>query len=338
LLENIQLTMQQNIDPKNVAQAREAVHASFGRLPIPERCYCVLMSPRSGSTLLCTHLQNIKYGYPIEAFHFSHNRLRRLYGWEIDFADPFAHMKKALDFQTVNGIFGTKFSWIEFELFLQAARKLTASSGLQLNDAELMDVFFPNAVYVHLKRRYKVKQAISYAKAMQNGIWHVQAEQTNDNKAYAVPEEYNREHIEACLDNLLAFDVAWQNYLQRHNLPFMELWYEDLAKDYQGKMLEIYRYLGIEQGELAEPPLKKLANTESQEWIKRFTAETPWLENETIRKALETGDVSTAFVYRMMLLTREKERRGWANIPVNRFRLKRIKLMVSRVKRKLGLG
>jgi LPS sulfotransferase NodH len=282
-------------------------------------------------------LQNIKYGYPIEAFHFSHNRLRRLYGWDIDFADPFAHMKKVLEFQTVNGIFGTKFSWIEFELFLNAARKLTGSSGIQLNDAELADVFFPNAVYIHLKRKNKVKQAISYAKAMQNGIWHVQAEQAKDNKVYALPEEYNREHIEACLDNLLAFDVAWENYLQRHNLPFMELWYEDLAKDYIGKMHEIYAYLGIQREEVSEPPLKKLANTESQEWVKRFTAETPWLENKTIMNALESGDVSTAFIYRMMLLAREKERKGWANIPVNCFRLKPIKMMLSRLKRKLGL-
>jgi len=330
--------MQRNIDSKNVAQARNFVHETFGTLPIPERCYCVLMSPRSGSTLLCTHLQNIKYGYPIEAFHFSHNRLRRLYGWDIEFADPFAHIKKALEFQTVNGIFGTKFSWIEFELFLQAARQLTDPSGIPLNDAELVDVVFPNAVYIHLKRKNKVKQAISYAKAMQNGIWHVQAEQAKDNKAYALPEEYNREHIEACLDNLLAFDVAWENYLQRHNLPFMELWYEDLAKEYHSKIHEIYSYLGIAQEDTSEPPLKKLANTESQEWVKRFTAETPWLENKTIVNALETGDVSTAFIYRMMLLTREKERKGWANIPVNRFHLKPIKMMLSRLKRKLRLS
>ena len=208
---------------------------------------------------------------------------------------------------------------------------------MQLNDAEVVDVFFPNAVYIHLKRRNKIKQAISYAKAMQNGIWHVEAEQTKDNKAYALPEEYNRAHIESCLDNLLAFDMAWENYLGRYNLPFMELWYEDLAKNYHGKMSEIYAYLGITQQEIAEPPLKKLANTESQEWVQRFTAETSWLEDQTIKSALESGDISTVFVYRMLLLTRAKERKDWANIPVNRFHLKPLKLTASRLKRKLGL-
>lgn len=324
-------------NPEKIIQARKGIHNTLGVLPVPERSYIVLMSPRSGSTLLCTHLQNIKYGMPIEAFHFNHNRIRRLHGWDIDFSDPYEHIKKALDFQTVNGIFGTKFSWIEFEIFLNAGRKLTDQTGIPLNDAEVVDVFFPKSAYIHLKRRNKIKQAVSYAKAMQGGIWHVQA-QEKDRREYVPPEEYNREHIESCLDNLLAFDAAWENYLQRHDLPFLELWYEDLANDYYDKMREIHAFLGIEQDQIEEPPLKKLANTESQEWVKRFTAETPWLEDKTIKEALDAGDVSTASIYRLLMLTRERERKNWEKIPVNRFRLKRVKTMLFRIRRKLGLS
>jgi trehalose 2-sulfotransferase len=326
------------VNLEKVTQARQAVQNNWGALPIPEKSYIVIMSPRSGSTLLCVHLQNINYGMPIEAFHFSHKRLRRLYGWDIDFSNSYEHIKKALEFQTVQGIYGTKFSWIEFEIFLQKGRQLTDPTGIQLNDAELTEVFFPNSTYIHLKRRNKIKQAVSYAKAMQGGVWHIQAQENNNQKEYALPAQYDREHIESCLDNLLAFDVAWENFLQRHQLPFLELWYEDLAQNYYDKMREVYAYLGIEKGEILEPPLKKLADTGSQEWVKRFTQETPWLEDKTIKEAMEAGDASTASIHRLLMLTRQKERKSWENIPTNRFHLTGVRTFLFRLRRKLKLN
>lgn len=322
------------MDQTRIAQTRETVRDAFGPLPIPDRSYLVLMSPRSGSTLLCAHLQKIGYGYPIEAFHFNHKRIRREEKWDIDFSNPYEYIKKALEYQTVNGVFGMKLSWPEFEIFLKVARQLTDPSRSGLNDAEIVDVFFPNTAYIHLKRRDKVKQAISYAKGIQNGIWAVQVTQDEEYKKYLMPEKYDREHIEACLDNLLAFDTAWENYLNKHDLAHMDLWYDDLERDYVRKMREVYEYLGIAQKEILEPRLKKLAHGKSQEWVDRFRTETPWLQDKTIATALEAGDIRTAFTYRGLMIAFQKEEHRWQTMPANRF--KRIKKFALRVKRKLS--
>jgi LPS sulfotransferase NodH len=325
--------MMPNSEQHRIDRVRNYIEANYGHLPRPEKSYLVLMSPRSGSTLLCTHLQNIHFGNPIEAFHFNQDRICREHGWDIDFSNPFEYMHKALDFQTVDGIFGMKLSWIEFEIFLNVARQLIEPVGLSLKDAEVVQLFFPGTLYIHLKRRNKIEQAISYAKGMQQGIWAVSRDQDENYKRYLTPALYDREHIESCLDNLLAYDFAWENYLESNGLDHLTIWYEDLSDNYTRVMSDVYRYLGIGEGEIADPSLRKLSNQQSSEWFKRFRNETPWLKQRTIAEALDKGDFATAFIHRSMMIALQKEQYRWHHMPANRY--KPLRSFMFRVKRKL---
>ena len=140
------------MDKSKAALARDYILKTYPDFPIPETNYLVLSSARSGSTLLCSHLQKIGYGKPIEAFNPNPNPRKRL-NWGIDYADPRAFIQKAIEFQTVNGVMGMKLSPNQFNLFLTTARKLLEPSGIDLNDAEILEVFFPGAKYIHLQRR-----------------------------------------------------------------------------------------------------------------------------------------------------------------------------------------
>lgn len=322
------------MDQDKVSAARRFVQENNSRFPVPDRSYVVMMSPRSGSHLLTTHLQSIGYGNPFEAFHFNHESMRRRYGWEIDFNDPAAYLRKAIDSQIVDGVFGTKVSWSQYQTFLKTARQLTDPCDPSLTDPELIEVFFPNARFICMKRRTKVRQAVSYSKAMQTGIWLVKTDQDESFKDYVMPPEYDREHIEGCLEELLAYDVVWENYLRRNGIDYLEVWYEGLAGDFVNKMRQIYHHLGIENQDLPEPAVKKLANVKSQEWVERFKAETSWLKDKTIVEALETGDFLTAFIHRGLMVVFEKEQRRWHAMPVNRF--KPVKKFFFRVRRKLS--
>ncbi len=225
-----------NRDHTSIIQARTAIECIYGPLPHPERSYLVLMSPRSGSNLLCVHLEKIGCGRAVEGFHFNPKALQREFGWPAEFDDPFEHIRYALEYGTLGGVFGLKLNWQEFELFLRKARQVVEPAGFSLNDAELLELFFPGAAYIHLKRRNKVKQAVSYARAMQNGIWRVNAENDDGYKKYLLPAQYDRDHIEGLFDNLLAYDLAWERLLRKYSIPYLDLWYEDLARDYVSKM------------------------------------------------------------------------------------------------------
>lgn len=107
------------MNQENIQRAREELRRGYPDLPIPQTSYLVLSTARSGSTLMCRHLTEIGYGRPIEAFNSNVNPRKRL-NWGIDYNDPYAFMKKVIEYQTVNGVFGMKLSPNQFNLFLSA--------------------------------------------------------------------------------------------------------------------------------------------------------------------------------------------------------------------------
>jgi len=214
-----------------IRKAREYIIETYPDIPIPATSYLVLFSPRTGSTLLSSYFTNIGFGCPIEAFT-SHLNYRKNLNWDIDYSDPHAHFKKAFSYQTVNGVMGMKMSYIQFKLFLEDARKLLETFDTELGDAEIVEVFLPQVYYIYIRRRNKIKQAISLAKAGQTGIWAEEEGQNTEYKKYLLPTVYDHRYIESCLDTSLTNDIFWEIYLQRNNLSALTVFYEDLVTTY----------------------------------------------------------------------------------------------------------
>lgn len=304
---------------EQITATRKFIQTQYPGFPVPKKSYLVLMIPRTGSNLLTTHLQRIDFGYPIEAFHFNHTNIRKQYDWDIDFNDPVALMRKAIEFQMVEGIFGMKLNWLQFQTFLKTAHQITDPYNPDLTDKELIEVFFPNTSFIYMKRFDKVKQAVSLSRGKQTGIWTVKIDQSDNYKNYILPAVYNRAHIEGCLEDLLSTDSAWENYLHIHDIEYLEVWYNNLANDFIQEMSRIYAHLGINREKVIAPVLRKQGNASSQEWADRFRSETPWLNNPRIAESLENGDFKTAFIERSMMLIRKKEERSWRAMPSNHF-------------------
>ena len=315
----------------NIGLARDLLLKKHSDIPIPSKSYLVLMTQRSGSTLLCAHLERIGYGRPIEAFN-AHQNHRNSIQWEIDYTDPHAYIKKAIEYQTVNDVMGMKFNLTEFRLFLENARRLIQPAEFSLSDAEMVEVFFPGTRYIHLQRRNKVKQAISFSKALQNGIWNETVDQDEKYKKYVLPSVYDREHIECCFDILLTGDLVWQYYLSGNQLSNKLVWFEDMIQNYPGKMREIYEYLGIQDKEIIDPPLRKQSNQESLLWAARFEKETPWIREAKIQGAMETGNLSALWLDRSQQIAYQKEHARWQVMPAIRY--KAIRTFFFRGKRK----
>lgn len=322
------------IDPKKIIAGQEYVKQKWGELPVPDKCVILLMGHRSGSTLLCRHLELIGYGDPIEAFHYNPQRLAWDNGWEIDFNDPFAYMQQALNSQMVNGVFAMKMSFNQFQIFLDKAHVLMADFEQELNEAELLQVFFPNPYTIYLVRLNKVKQAVSYSRALQNGIWNLPKDHSDEYKKYLMPAVYDREHIEGCYEKSLANDVAWADFLRLHEIEHFPMVYETMIADYHNQLKALHDYLDVDKSiSIPEPPLKKISTSNSEDWGKRFIAETPWLQDPFYQRAMDSGDFQTAINRRAFILMNEKERQRWNTMPANQH--KKLKKFVFRVKRKL---
>ena len=322
------------MDSKRIQQARNHLLSAYPMLKLPERSYLVLMSARSGSMLLCAHLEKIGYGRPVEAFNPNKNPMFHN-DWAIDFTDPLAYIQKAIEYQTVNGVMGMKLSLNHFYLFLEKARALLGNQSAELDDTGMTEVFFPAVRYIHLQRRDKVKQAISYAKAWQTGIWYETAEGGEDYKDYVLPAVYDRVQIENCLDLVIVGDAGWSHYLRENNLNAHKILYENLADDYLQEMQSAYTFLGVPGKEVIAPPLKKQADRRSVDWEQRFIRETPWLQNPRISDAMVKGDMECLLVERAQLAFRDRAAKRWDKMTAHRFMA--LRRIIFRARRKLGL-
>jgi hypothetical protein len=171
---------------------------------------------------------------------------------------------------------------------------------------------------------------------MQTGVWNESVNESDDYKAYIVPPQYNRDHIEALFDNLLAFDLSWEHFLKSNHKQCLDIWYEDLAKDYVHVMTEVCDYLGVVNDEALNPPLKRQSNEINQQWVERFKGETPWLQELDIKEGLKAGDFNSVFFYRSMKAARNHERQVWSQIPYHKH--KKLKRLIYRLKLRLGFN
>ncbi|MEN6528982.1 MAG: Stf0 family sulfotransferase [Anaerolineaceae bacterium] len=320
------------MENEEIRLAREGILRIDPSFPFPSKSYLVLSSGRSGSTLLTNYLKSIGYGNPIEAFN-PNIKKRNRYGWEINFSDPLAYLRKSIDFQTMNGVMGMKFLPNQFILFLEMARKLLEPPGVELKDEEIPFVFFPNARWVHLERKYKLDQAISLSKALQTGIWYEMEGEDPRYKEYVVPAVYDRAHIESCFDLSLVYDNYWRLFIKKMDLNAHHLFYEDLTSHFSDEVSRLNRYLEIEPTTIAAPTLRKQANQESLRWKERFIQETPWFRDPGFMKAYEVGDMDTLFISRVCFIARNREQELWSRMPANRY--KKIRSLSFRFKRRI---
>jgi len=308
-----------NLNLAAISHTRDLINQHYGPLPTPAKSYVVLMTPRSGSNLLCNALRDGGAGRPIESFH-KERVLRQEHGWDIDFKNPYEYFRQMLLYQTQNNIFGFKMNWQQFQQFLKLARQLSEKvQAPPLNERELLEVFFPNLIYIHNKRRDKLAQAVSFSKALQTGIW---ARPKNSKIRSLHSAHYDRDLITLSMWKLLSIDTSWIRFLNQYQIPYLEVWYEDLAANFSEEIARVYRYLEIE----ASPPpssLTKQANKLNAEWTERFRQETPWITDSPFTQYLSEGDLEQAFIWLSLHLAFTLHTRYWETSPLYQKHVKR---------------
>lgn len=196
------------------------------------RCYVVCFSVRSGSTLLCEDLRGNGLGDPSE--HFQSPRGRE------GFDTAEAHVEHLLRTRSTGGWFGFKVSWEQAATLM---RTLVEEGAAEPGDA-LHDVF-PGLRYLHLTREDKVRQTISYWRALNSGVWHRPAG-AGDDVPTPSPELDLRDATE-CFLQLCAEDAMWQRAFRQMGVDALAMTYEDYVADRQGHLGLVADHLGVER-------------------------------------------------------------------------------------------
>lgn len=211
--------------------------------------YIICSCPRSGSTLLSESLCAMGIGNPEEYLNplvASENSLV----FRTDFMQPSPqeYIKRIKAENSRNGVFGVKTHYIHL------------ARHPEIHDN--MNHYFPDAKYISITRRRLLRQAISSAKATQSYAWRLQQEQ----KKKPVFSYFSVfKHI-----LIMAQEIElWELFYAKNNIKPYRIIYEDLAEDYYGTMGKVLEFLGIENRNIPEPPIKKQADSETDEWVRR---------------------------------------------------------------------
>jgi LPS sulfotransferase NodH len=235
----------------------------------PKLSYLVCSTPRTGSTLLCEGLKRIGHcGLPHEYLNPAAcegtTRVSRNGG------DLERGLKEILaQGTTSNGVFGMKIHWIDFQSLMKQILAIEPYRALRVPEA--LSRVFPNLRYIHIRRRDKIRQAVSHAKAFSSNIWVVGSGQT---MPYSAPLRYDYFSICERHQAILQEDAAWERFFRTHSIRPLEIFYEDLAEGYGSVLKSVLQFLGIQAppgDAFPSPPLRRLANETDHIWYERYS-------------------------------------------------------------------
>jgi len=245
----------------------------FHRWRHPRRCYLICGIARSGSNLLSDGLRDTgRAGRPNQFFlPRSEPQFRAAHS----FADemPFADYVRAIVEKTVtsNEVFGFKLMAWYLDAFLRRLRETGEFGGPDASDLQMLAAAFPQLRFLRITRRDKVRQAISKARAVQTGLWKVQA-----GKSESAAPEYDRGLITQSLAEAKAEEEKWDTFFTRLGVHPFPVEYESLCHDFKGTVGAVLDFLEIRlprRIQIRPPATTRQSDALSDEWERRYRAE-----------------------------------------------------------------
>jgi LPS sulfotransferase NodH len=241
--------------------------------------YLVLATPRSGSTLLGQGLQATGLAGDPKEF-FGHKMAFWMERWGTP--DLPAYVARLLqERSTPNGVFGAKLLYGQLLHLERVARQEPGMADLPL--AEILASLFPNPHLIWATRDDKVRQAISWFKARQTGVWGQGREQAAPKlgRAWRLGDEplqpgelaFDFAGIAALVRQAEAEDAAIAAFCARAGITPFRVVYEAFSPRYEETMLALLDWMGIAHPaelQLPKPRTVRLADDRTDEWVARF--------------------------------------------------------------------
>ncbi|GAB4543191.1 MAG: Stf0 family sulphotransferase [Roseibium sp.] len=242
------------------------------------RSYILCTSPRSGSTLLCNLLAATGVaGRPGSLFHEpSLDAWLEYFGLAPDTGETQREtlgrvFAAALGKGTGGtGIFGLRLQRHSFNFFI---RKLAVLHPEGSSDLDRLRAAFGETLFIHLTRRDKIGQAVSFVRAKQSGLWHRAADGSELERLSAPrPLQYDPAALKECHDRFTRFDRDWQGWFANEGISPLRIAYEDLSADPRATLRRVLGHLGRDRpaADRVVPGVAKLADATSTEWATRF--------------------------------------------------------------------
>ena len=232
------------------------------------RSYVLCSTPRSGSTLLSEAIADVGgLGNPLEYFDPTDVMAQLVRRWR---CSSIAAYVDALHRHGVGpeGVFGARLHWFHLgDLTATYHRGTVPDAGLALGVVRRV---CPESRFVHVTRRDRDRQAVSWSNALQTDCW-TSREQGDD----APDPVYDADLIDHCRRRIDAEDQWWRRLFARAGVRPLTVVYEDLTARYPEVVASVARWLGVDvaPADVVPPRLRRQADERSEEMVARYRAE-----------------------------------------------------------------
>jgi len=243
------------------------------------KSYIICATPRTGSTLLCDLLAATKTCGAPDSYFMANADPHWLKTWgmpaEGDPTDPgysAAMLQGAIKSGTAStDVFGLRLMRSDLPALSALIDKTHPGRS---SDSARFAAAFGDVLYIHLRRRDKLAQAVSLVKAEQTGLWHVAPDGTEVERL-APPAEpvYDHARIATKLANLEADDATWIDWFVAEAIDPLTVGYENLAAHPQEELTRICTRLSVPPPKSVKSNLAKMADAVSEDWMRRFEEE-----------------------------------------------------------------
>lgn len=248
----------------------------------PVLCYLICASQRSGTTLLHRALTDTgiagrpdeyflavdEVAQPEWAFSWEHGPFAAAHG----VADRPAYLELVYRLGTTpNGVFGAKLMWNNLPWAIAKFQEMPRFSGL--SRAEVFHEAFPNLRAIHVTRRDRIAQAVSWARMAQDGVSVV----SEDEPARPSGEPRYDPELIGNLEGLIREgEQGWRTFFDELGLTPLELVYEDFVFEarWEPTIRSVLSHLELDADAvpIPRPRTKRQADALNADWIARYTA------------------------------------------------------------------
>jgi LPS sulfotransferase NodH len=248
----------------------------------PRESYLIAACPRTGSWLLTYALQDFgTVGMPDEYFA---RDIEAFWSdkWGLVAPEAGGSYRDYLDaaFRTgtsANGVFGSKLLWEWVANFSDRVRTMPGIAGS--DTGTLLTGVFPGLRLVMLRRRDKVRAAVSFWRAGVSGVWAVRPSGEPAWRSPKLPlgEEFAVETISALHARAHEEEEAWLHLAESMPVPRHVVVYEDLVRRWDATLIGIVDFLGhLSAADLAIPlpRLQRQADIDTDRYVALWASQT----------------------------------------------------------------
>jgi LPS sulfotransferase NodH len=232
--------------------------------PSIAQSYVICTTPRTGSNFLCEVLQATGIaGRPDEYFSSppaGHER------WSADEYRQYVEQITRTG-TTPNGVFGVKLMWSELGEVLP--RLAAMVGGDEASPPDILAAAFPSLRYVWLTRRDRVRQGISFYRALATQRWR----STDPGSRADTEVPFDFQAIDSLIRTSVADDEAWRQFFQQHGIRPLPIVYEDLEHEPESVARQILSYLGLDLPTRPFPPSwrhQRQADALTEAWVQQY--------------------------------------------------------------------